>query len=63
MAIRVLMLIFSLVIAANLVIILVSFLCNVNLYQKHGKAITNCHLAFILLIIIIYITLAILGLV
>ena len=63
MAIRILMLILSLVIAANLIILLVSFICGENLYQKHDKIIRNCHFGFILLIVIIYLTLAILGLV
>ena len=53
MAIRILMLILSLTIAANLIILLVSFICGENLYQKHGKIIRNCHLGFVLLIIII----------
>ncbi len=63
MAIRVLMLLLSLFIASNLIILLVSFLCGVNLYKKHGIVIRNCYLGFVLLIVIIYITLAILGLV
>lgn len=63
MAVRILMLLLSIVIATNLIIMLVSLICGVNLYQKHGKAILNGFGIFILLIVIIYITLAILGLV
>lgn len=62
MAVRILMLLLSIIIATNLVIMLVSFICGVNLYKKHGKVILNCFGIFILLIVIIYITLAILGL-
>lgn len=63
MAVRVLMLLLALVIVANIIIILVSFICNVNLYKTHGKQILNGFGIFILLIVAIYITLAILGLV
>ena len=63
MAVRVLLLLLAMVIASNLIIMLVSFLCGVNLYEKHGKIIRNCYLGFVLLIVIIYIVLAILGLV
>lgn len=63
MAVRILMLLLSLVIASNIIIMLVSFICGVNLYKKHGKAILNGYGIFILLIVIIYIILAILGLV
>lgn len=63
MAVRILMLLLSIVIATNLIIMLVSFICGVNLYKKHGKAILNSFGIFILLIVIVYITLAILGLV
>ena len=63
MAIRILMLLLSILIAANLIIMLISFICGVNLYEKHAKAIKNCFFGFILLVVVIYITLAILGLV
>ena len=33
------------------------------LYEKHAKTIKNCFFGFILLVVVIYITLAILGLV
>ena len=63
MVIRVLMLLLTLFIAANLIIMLVSFICGVNMYDKYGKVIRNCHLGFILLIVVIFLTLAILGLI
>ena len=63
MAVRVLMLLLALVISVNIVILLVSFICNVNLYRTHGKAILNGFGIFILLIVAIYITLALLGLI
>lgn len=63
MAVRVLMLLLALIISVNIIILLVSFICNVNLYKTHGKAILNGFGILILMIVTIYITLALLGLV
>lgn len=63
MALRVLLLLLSLTILANIIILAVSFIFNVNLYKKHGKAILNGFGLFILLIVITYTVLAVIGLI
>lgn len=63
MAIRVLFLLLSLVIITNIVIIVCSYLFNVNLYQKHGKTILSGFGILAVLIVVVYVILAILGLV
>ena len=63
MALRVLLILLSLTILANIVILAVSFIFNVNLYQTHGKAIVNGFGILALVIVITYTILAVLGLV
>lgn len=63
MALRVLLLLLSLTILANIVILAVSFIFNVNLYKKHGKAILNGFGLLTLVIVITYTVLAVIGLV
>lgn len=63
MAIRVLLLLISIVVIVNLVITIVGFICNVNLYEKYGKQILSGFGILILLIVIIYIVMSIIGLV
>lgn len=63
MAIRILLLLLSIVICVNLIIIIVSFLFNVNLYQKHGKAIMNGFLLLVLMVVAGYIIASIAGLI
>lgn len=63
MAIRVLLLLLALVIVTNIIIIVCSYLFNVNLYQKHGKTILSGFGILAIFIVVIYIVLAILGLV
>ena len=63
MALRVLLILLSLTILANIVILAVSFIFNVNLYKKHGKAILNGFGILALVIVITYTILAVLGLV
>lgn len=63
MAIRVLFLLLSLVIVTNIVIIVCSYIFNVNLYEKHGKAILGGFGILAVLIVVVYVILAILGLV
>ncbi len=63
MAIRVLLLLLSIIISVNLIIIIVSFLFNVNLYKKHGKAIMNGFLFLVLVIVAGYIIASFAGLI
>lgn len=63
MAIRVLFLLLSLVIITNIVIIVCSYIFNVNLYQKHGKAILGGFGILAIFIVAVYVVLALLGLV
>lgn len=63
MAVRVLLLLLSLTILANIIILAVSVIFNVNLYKKHGKAILNGFGLFVLAIVITYTVLAVLGLI
>jgi len=63
MAIRILLLLISAIITVNLVIIIVGYICNVNVYEKYGKQILSGFGILILLIVVIYITMSILGLV
>lgn len=63
MAIRVLFLLLSLVIVTNIVIIVCSYIFNVNLYEKHGKAILTGFGLVALLIVLTYVVLAVIGLV
>ena len=62
MAIRVLLLLLSILICSNIIIILVSFIFGENLYKKHGKAIMNGFGLLILLVVVGYITASIVGL-
>ena len=63
MALRILFIIIGFVLVVNLVLVSVGLLTNVNLYEKYGKQILNFFIIFILLIVAIYITFAILGLI
>lgn len=63
MAIRVLFILLSIFILVNIVILLVSCITGVNLYQKHGTAIWKGYGIFILFIVALYTVLAIIGLV
>lgn len=62
MALRVLLFLFALFILSNIVITLVSVICNVNLYKKHGSTILKGYGIFILFIVAVYVVFAILGL-
>ena len=62
MAIRVLLLLLSIILGSNIIIILVSILFRENLYKKHARAITNGYGILILLIVFGYITASFLGL-
>lgn len=63
MALRVLLLLLSLTILANIIILVVSLIFNENLYKKHGKAILNGFGLFVLLIVVTYTILAVMGLI
>ena len=62
MAIRILLFLASLFLLSNIVIILVSLICGVNLYKKHGSAIIKGYGIFILFIVAAYVVMALLGL-
>lgn len=62
MAIRVLLILLSLFLLTNIVIITVSAITGVNLYQKHGSVIWKGYLIFILFLVAVYTVLALLGL-
>lgn len=62
MAFRVLLLFISLILIVNIVILVVSYICNVNIYEKYGKQILSSFGIIVLLIVAIYITISILGL-
>ena len=62
MALRVLLFLFSLFILSNIVITLISVICNVNLYKKHGDKIFKGYGIFILFIVAVYVIFAIIGL-
>jgi len=63
MALRILFLILGCCVVVNVVLISVGLIMNVNLYQKYGKAILNFFAGFAIFIVIIYVVLAILGLI
>lgn len=62
MAIRVLLFLFTLFLLSNIVITLISVICGVNLYKKHGGAILKGYGIFILFIVAVYVVMALLGL-
>lgn len=61
MAVRVLLLLLSVIICTNLIIIIVSCLFGVNLYKKHQKFIINGFGILVLLILCGYILASFLG--
>lgn len=62
MIIRVLLFLFALFLLINIVITLISVICGVNLYKKHGNIIFKGYGVFILFIVIVYVIFALLGL-
>lgn len=62
MAVRVLLLLLAIIVIINLVMLLVGFICNVNIYEKYGKQIASGFGVFILLIVICYVVMSFLGL-
>ena len=61
MPLRVLFLIIAFLVITNLIIILLGFIFNKNLYKTHGKVIANGYGICALLIVILYIILSIAG--
>ena len=62
MPLRVLLLLLAIIVIINLVMLLVGFICNINVYEKYGKQIAGAFGVFILLIVICYIVMSFLGL-
>ena len=62
MAIRIVYLILAFTLVVNLVLLGVSGVTGVNLYEKYGKQILKFFVGFGLLVVAIYVTLAIIGL-
>lgn len=63
MAFRVLLLFLSLFILANIVILIISLIFNVNLYKKHGQQLIKGFVLFILFVVAVYVVFAIMGLI
>ncbi len=62
MAIRILLLLLSMIICTNIVIILVSFIFGENMYKKHGDAILKGFGLLILFIVLGYVIASVAGL-
>ncbi len=62
MALRVLLLLLAIIVIINLVMVIVGYICNVNVYEKYGKQIASGFGILILLIVVCYIVMSILGL-
>lgn len=54
MPLRILFLLTAFLVFANLIIIIVSFLFNTNLYKTHGKLILNFFIGIALLVVLVY---------
>lgn len=63
MAVRILLMIIAMTLMVNLVLVGVSLITRVNLYEKYGKQILNFFIGFGLFVIAAYVILAIIGLV
>ena len=61
MPLRILFLLLAFVIITNLVIMLLSFLFNKNLYKTHGKLIANSYGICALVIVVLYVVLSLAG--
>ena len=57
----ILRLLFSFILVSNLIIMVMSFLLNENIYKKYGIKILKCVGVFILMVIAFYTTLALIG--
>ena len=63
MAVRILLMIIAMTLMVNLVLVGVSLITRVNLYEKYGQHILNFFIGFGLFVIAVYVVLAIIGLV
>ncbi len=61
MPLRILFLLLAFVIFTNLIIMLLSFIFNKNLYKTHGKLIANSYGIFALIILALYVILSVLS--
>ena len=62
MPLRIIFLLLAFLIFTNLIILLVGYILNKNLYETHGKLIANCYVIFALIIVIGYFLISVLGL-
>ena len=62
MAIRVLLILLSIIIVINVIILLLSAITGKNIYSAYGKQILKGFCIFLLLIIAFYVALSLLGL-
>ncbi|MBR2430729.1 hypothetical protein IKB17_04645 [bacterium] len=63
MIIRMLFLLLSFLVLVNLLIITMSYILNVNIYQKYGKQLLIIFGSFVLVIAAMFVTAALIGLV
>lgn len=62
MPLRILFLLLAFLIFSNLVIMILGYVMNKNLYKTHGKLIANCYGIFALIIVVMYFIISFLGL-
>lgn len=62
MAIRVLLILLSIIIVINVIILLLSAITGKNIYKEYGKQITKVFCLFLLLVTAFYIALSLIGL-
>ena len=63
MIIRILFLLFSFLVLVNLLILTISYILNVNVYQKYGKQLLIGFGSFVLIVAAMFVTAALIGLV
>ena len=63
MIIRILFLLFSFLVLVNLLIITLSYILNVNIYQKYGKQLLIIFGSFVLLVAAFFVAAALIGLI
>lgn len=63
MIIRILFLLFSFLVLVNLLIITLSYILNVNIYQKYGKQLLIIFGSFVLLVVAFFVAAALIGLI
>ena len=54
MPLRILFIIFAFLLFTNLIILILSFILNQNLYKTKGKLILNCYAVLAIIVLIIY---------